>query len=286
MRKFSIHHPKTRGYINEWLFHKANKAEALIGLRYGFVEGAMHIKKEDSESYININLGIYAMEETFDKRMLENNKRKESIIIKFYEENWWNGVKKRIEVGEVSGIKWDKFRTDNTGSWKYPTTVFSESKVLEDSLQAKYFKLSKNLIDNLRNNKLNISEVFNTKQLAMHNALSNLFGAFHGDYIINHRFYYNPISSKLEPISFDGDSGQKLDKFHQFRFVTKNDSIYFKELIKALKKVSTKEYLDNLLKLNAMDLNYFGKTLSEEFLYSELKIKNFKKQPRNNKRRT
>lgn len=266
MRKFSIHHPKTRGYINEWLFHKASKAEGLIGLRYGFVEGALHIKKEDGSGYVNNNLGIYAMEETFDKRMLENNKRKESVVLKFSEENWWNDVKKRIEVGSQSGLRWDKFWSNKSGSWKFPVTVFSESKVLEDTLMRNYFKLSKNLISNFRKNKYALSDIFNVKQLAMHNALANLFGAQHGGHIINLRFYYNPITSKLEPISFDGNSGQKITNYHPFIYAkTKRDTLYFLELIKALEAVSEKKYLDKILSENKKETAHFNEILKREF---------------------
>ncbi len=270
MKKFSIHHPITRNYLNEWVYHKAYKAEGLIGLRYGFVEGALHIKKEDGSGFVNNNLGIYAIEETFDKRMLENNKRKESVILKFSEENWWNDVKKRIEAGSQSGIKWTKFWSKDERSWKFPTTVFSESKVLEDTLMHNYFKLSKNILEKLRTKELSIEKVFDLKQLALHSALVNLFGSFHGNYIINNRFYYNPITSKLEPISFDGNSGQKITEYHYFRFVKKErDSLFIKELIMALEKVSKKEYLDKLINTN--DVDYFEEVLSKEFLYSELK---------------
>ena len=266
MRKFSIHHPKTRGYINEWVFQKTSKEEGLIGLRYGFAEGALHIEKEDGSGYINNNLGVYAIEETFDKRMLENNKRKESVILKFSEENWWADVKKRTEAGSQSGLRWDKFWSNGRGPWKFPTTVFSESKVLEDTLMANYFKLSKNLINKFKDNQYSISEVFNVKQLAMHNALSNLFGAQHGGLIINIRFYYNPITSKLEPITFDGNSGQELTEFHHFLFAkNERDQIYFQELIKALEIVSEKSYLNKIIRKNRKETNYFEVILEREF---------------------
>ena len=58
MRKFSIHHPKTRGYINEWLYHKAIKKEELIGLRYSFIEGSIHVKLDNSSKYINSSFFI------------------------------------------------------------------------------------------------------------------------------------------------------------------------------------------------------------------------------------
>ena len=273
MKKFSIHHPITRGYINEWVYQKTNKKEGLIGLRYGFVEGAINIKKEDKSGYIKKNLGVYAIEETFDKRLLENNKRKESVILKFSEENWWSDVKKRITVGEKFGLRWDKFKSKKEGPWKYPIRVFSESKVLEDSLLSSYFDLSKNILEGFRKNNYRISQVFNTKQLAMHNALSNLFGAFHGGYIINLRFYYNPITSKLEPISFDGNSGQEIDKYHHFLFANKKrDTLYFQELIKALEKVSKKDYLNAILRSNKKETNYFNLLLKKEFDSKNLNI--------------
>lgn len=273
MKKFSIHHPITRGYINEWVYQKTNKKEGLIGLRYGFVEGAMIIKKEDKSGYINQNLGIYAIEETFDKRLIENNGRKESVILKFSEENWWSDVKKRIAVGKKSGLRWDKFKSKKEGIWKYPIRVFSESKVLEDSLLYNYFDLSKNILEEFRKNNFSISQVFNIKQLAMHNALSNLFGAFHGGYIINLRFYYNPITSKLEPISFDGNSGQEIDKYHHFLFANKKtDTLYFQELIKALEKVSKKGYLNNIISSNQKETNYFNALLKKEFDSKNLNI--------------
>ena len=273
MKKFSIHHPITRGYINEWVYQKTNKKEGLIGLRYGFVEGAINIKKDDKSGYIKKNLGVYAIEETFDKRLLENNKRKESVILKFSEENWWSDVKKRITVGEKFGLRWDKFKSKKEGPWKYPVRVFSESKVLEDSLLSSYFDLSKNILEGFRKNNYRISQVFNTKQLAMHNALSNLFGAFHGGYIINLRFYYNPITSKLEPISFDGNSGQEIDKYHHFLFANKKrDTLYFQELIKALEKVSKKDYLNAILRSNKKETNYFNLLLKKEFDSKNLNI--------------
>lgn len=273
MRKFSIHHPNTRGNLNEWLFHKATKAEGLIGLRYNFVEGAMHIKLENSSQYINKPLGLYAIEETFDKRTIESNKRKESVIIKFSEDFWWNEVKKSTEVGVPSGILWDRFMNQQKNLVdKFQIVPFSEEKTLSDSTMYNYFKLSKNLLDDLRSDNTTIDKVFDVKKLAMHNAILNVFGAVHSTYSINVRFYYNPITSVLEPITFDGDSGSKLQKYAHFRFLNEEkDSVYLKELAYALHKVVQPSYVEGLIRNNEKELNYFEKELKREFngkLYS------------------
>lgn len=262
MRKFSIHHPKTRGYINEWLYHKTIKSEGLIGLRYGFLEGAMHIKRDNSSTFINKELGVYAIEETFDKRTIENNGRKESVILKYNENLWWDGVKKSFAVSSPSGLNWSKFNK----SVRYPITVFSEENVLKDSIMRNNFKLGKYLLRNAGAS-IAISEAFDAKKLAMQNAILNLFGGSHGNAIINLRIYYNPITSKLEPVAFDGDSGVKLRKYEHYNFAkkAKEDSLYTKELISALTKVSASEYLNNLIRTHENQISEFSKILKTEF---------------------
>nr|WP_321221289.1 hypothetical protein [uncultured Psychroserpens sp.] len=269
MRKFSIHHPQTRGffYTAEWLYLKAIKREGLMGLRYNYVEGSIHVKGKKTSQDINKNVGIYALEETFDKRTIESNSGKESIILKFSEDNFWNEVGKSIEVGSSLGYKWGEFMNyDLVSQTKYQILPFSEEKVVLDSTMFKYFKLSRNLLDDVYQNKRPIHEAFDVKKLAMQNAILNLFGAAHGTYIINLRFYYNPITSKLEPIAFDGNSGLKLKKYEHFLFLDKEkDSVYLKELAYALDKVRRPEYLQNLIAEYKKEMAVFEKPLKKEF---------------------
>jgi hypothetical protein len=278
MRKFSIHHPRTRGNLNEWLYHKAIKSENLIGLRYNFIEGTMHVKFENKSGYDSKPLGVYAIEETFDKRTIESNKRKESVILKFSETFWWDEVKKSIQVSEPSGIRWDRFMNAQKNLLhKLQIAPFSEEKVLMDSTMNSYFKLSKNLLEDVRKGKTTIDKVFDVKKLALQNSILNLFGATHGIYSINLRFYYNPITSKLEPIAFDGNSGTKLQKYAHFLFLDEEkDTVYLKELAKAMEIVSQRSYLDNLIQSNKEDLNYFDKELKRELKGRLYSIDNYK----------
>ena len=262
MRKFSIHHPNTRGFINEWLYHKAIKNEELFGLRYGFVEGALHIKAENSSRYMNKDVGIYAIEETFDKRTIESNKRKESIILKFNENYWWADIKKSLAVAQPSGLHWNKFTTRA----EFPIMMFTESKMLRDTTMNGYFRTGKNLLFNLKNGTYSLDQVFDVKKLAKYQAILNLFGAQHSSYIINMRFYYNPITSMLEPIAFDGNSGKKLQSFIPFYFYNEDkDDVYLRSLAYALEEVSKSEYLDKLLEENREEIEDYVKILKSEF---------------------
>jgi len=267
MKKFSIHHPTTRGYVNEWLYHKAIKDQNLFGLRYSFLEGSIHVKKKNRSTYISKSLGIYAIEESFDKRTIENNRRKESIILKISEANYWNEVKKATLLGADYGLKagsfmdWQQKSLDNS-----QITTFSEEKVLSDTTNHKHFKLSKNLLEDLITSKKPLDKIFDIKELAMQNAILNLFGAIHGTYSINLRFYYNPITSKLEPTAFDGNSGLKLKKYKHFIFVNQEkDTAYLKELAYAISKIAQPNYLDELMNKHKKGLEYYQKILKTEF---------------------
>lgn len=269
MRKFSIHHPQTRGffYTAEWLYLKAIKREHLMGLRYAFVEGAIHVKKENDATYSNREVGIYALEETFDKRTIESNNGKESVILKFSEDNFWNEVGKSIDVGSSLGYKWGDFMNyDLVAKTKYQILPFSEEKIVLDSTMFKYFQTGRTLLEDVYFKRKPIDASFDVKKLAMQNAILNLFGAVHGTYIINLRFYYNPITSRLEPIAFDGNSGLKLKKYEHFLFLDKEkDSIYLKELAYALDKVRRPEYLKSLLTEYKDEMAVFEKPLKKEF---------------------
>ena len=61
MKKFSIQDPHTRSFMMEWFGHKLFEKEDVLTTRYQF-----------KVVYINgVNRGVYALEEHFDKRLLE-----------------------------------------------------------------------------------------------------------------------------------------------------------------------------------------------------------------------
>lgn len=75
MKSFSIQDPETRNNLSEWYFHTLLKSEGLIGLRYQFIEVIEN----------GASKGIYALEESFDKQLIENCDRREAPILKFDE---------------------------------------------------------------------------------------------------------------------------------------------------------------------------------------------------------
>ena len=73
MSKFALQHPRTRSFLNGWLFPKLLKEHGLIAIRYRFLDFAINGE----------HIGVYAMEENMSKELIENNQRREGPIFNF-----------------------------------------------------------------------------------------------------------------------------------------------------------------------------------------------------------
>ena len=257
MKKFSIHHPGTRNYLHEWLYHKVMKSEGIISLRYMFVDVTINGK------YV----GLYALEEHFDKLLLEHNGRREGPILKFNEDLLW---KERARTGIVRG--------DNLNQSYYSSNVdvFQGNKVTSDSVLSGEFKIGRNMLESFRRGGLAAQNVFDTSKLAKFFAISDLLGALHGTKNWhNFRFYYNPVTSLLEPIAFDGDAGKILNKaiieqddeiYYDFQNNLFMDDIFLHEYIKVLDHITSTDYLDSLFEEFNQDIDKYKVILSKYFL--------------------
>jgi len=242
MKRFSIHHPGTREYIYEWLLHRALKREGVLSLRYEFIAVTLNGK----------DMGVYALEEHFGKRLVEHNGRRDGPIVRFGENLIWaERVQQTLALGDVA--------VNGCGRWTSShADAFQTSKHLADPAMRVLHGKAIHLLEAFRREKLTTSQVFDIQKLARYFAISDLLRARHGCGWTNARFYYNPITSRLEPIGFDGDSksyNKKLSgaagsndvftgRYYRNLF---SDRAFFREYLKTLVRVSQRAYLDELL---------------------------------------
>jgi len=258
MRKFSLQHPKTRHFQWEWLFNKAIKDEGLIGLRYEFVNLNIHVEGDNV-----ITNGIMALEESFDKILIENNKKREGIILGFDEDLFWK------EKEQIGRLDLDNSALDYKGPSSFqnaPVKVYNENKVLSDPKLLKQFNIAKDLIEGLKDKRYKISEVFDIDKLSTYVALANLFGCDHALVWHNLRIYYNPITNKLEPVSFDSNAGLKKTEIKHYPFY-EGDEVYQENLTKKLSYYSSQEYLDSLINSHGKQLNSVSKVIKDAYGY-------------------
>ena len=264
MKRFSIHHPNSRNYVGEWLFHRALKKEGIIALRYEFIDVSLNSR----------SLGIYALEEHFEKRLIENNRRREGPVIRFNEDLVW----------EDALLFHDAPRASNgTGSRNFRAgsiDAFNTSRILKDPVLFEQFKTAANLLEAVRLRKMKTSEAFNVELLAAYFALLDLFGGKHAISFLNLRFYYNPVTSLLEPVGFDANAGGRIagllgesspldfheaSVHHRFREDLFSDPVFFKAYIASLERVSAKAWLDDFFSETGDELEKNISILRSEF---------------------
>lgn len=187
MVEFSYQNPRSRDFLNEWVLHQWMLREGLLTTRYDFL-------------HLNVNgesKGIYAYEEHFVKQVLEYNGRREGPILKFSEEGFWEAmVRKKAGHEEI----------DQSISFLEPAQVeaFGMNKVMGDTTLLKEYKVAQNLLNGFKTGELPADQVFDIERTAKYYALCDVTKAWHGLFWHNLRFYYNPVTSRLEPIGFDG----------------------------------------------------------------------------------
>lgn len=239
MDEFSLQRPHSRNYVYEWFFHKVLKREGLIGLRYDFVK--VIFNGED--------LGIYALEEHFAKELLESNGRREGVIVKL-DETSINKMRDEMRIYVSQNMDWFEEEVYFT-SYVRPYGI---NKLMENEELYSQFIKAKNLLEAFRRGELKTREVFDIEKYAKLMALVDLTSGDHWHPYTNLRLYYNPITSKLEPIGFDASTGEKITGISYNPIKNKNfirllfeDLEFTERYFHELERLSQKKYLDDLL---------------------------------------
>lgn len=256
MKKFSLHHPKERDYLNEWIFHKFMYQEDIISLRYKFINVRIN----------GIDNGIYALEEHFDQILIDNNNRRSGLIFKYDEDFFWE---------ELSEFDNDFFSNNSSGYGSHLSSkieVFESKSVDSDKILKFQYRLGAKLLFEFRNGSKNTTEVFDIEKLSSFLALNDILQSHHSADWHNLRFYFNPITYLFEPIAFDGNPRfgtfiscnppTYLNSSYENYFKDKN---FYKLYLKKLFKYTRTNYLKKSLESIQDDLNYNLKILNLEW---------------------
>lgn len=268
MKQFSLQHPQTRDFINEKRYHEAMRREGLLALRYDFVDVTINGK----------DLGLYALEEAFETRLVENNERKDGPIIRFNEDVLWGELARQESVAP----KDRGFVAGSGGYFSSDIDAFQTSKWMETPAGRGQFLTAIQLLSSFRTGKVSVSDAFDLKKLATFFALSDLFSAWHGvGNWPNARFYYNPITSRLEPVAFDAYNRttppkpgllalQAMDERRDptsRRYISQffADSAFYRQYVSELERVSSEAYVDAMQRDLAPKLDPSLRMLRREF---------------------
>jgi hypothetical protein len=189
LQSFSIQHPKTRGYMREWVYHDLLGKDDILSPRYDFIRVRVNDQAEQ----------VYAIEEHFTKFLVESQKRREGPIIKLSEDIFWEGMARYWKVAGITAPVENK----NEGLWDSAIDPFKMKRTAKDTNLSRQFEIAQNLVTRYKREEGPIDEIFDIDKLARFMAISELCMAEHSLTWHNQRFYYNPVISLLEPIGFD-----------------------------------------------------------------------------------
>ena len=251
MKSFELQAPKTRTFLNEWHWNQLLRHSGLIYLRYDFIELTVNGKL----------LPIYAIEENFEKRMIENNQLRDGPIFRA-------GIYPRTSLPA--------------------THVYQYKKRSQDIKFMKLIILADSRIEAYRQGELSLSEVFDINKMSRLFALSDLVGSRHQLGLGNLRFYYNPITGFIEPIGADasivltrgketnlmGEGEAYFSKKNEntdwsWPLVAFRDKVFYEKYIEHLEGVSDKNYLDQFFTKIKEEENKKKKILNRSFPYYE-----------------
>lgn len=263
MKNFSIQSPHTRSFLDEWFLHQLFIHENILTTRYHFIPVKINGK----------NKGLYAIEEHFTKQLVESQNRREGPIIKINEEGLW----------QARGIDAEGLRVPYYESAEI--LPFKEGHTVETPSLFAQFLDAQNLLYSMKTHQLKIEDVLNVNYTARFYALNDLVNAMHGLAWHNQRFYYNPVTAKLEQIGFDGfeEFGKRSPRraiygnpdssvLHSpdafFNLQLFNDAGFRREYVKQLKRMSDPAYLTEVFDIynSAID-SLENLIVREEMLY-------------------
>lgn len=274
MREFSIQHPITRGYHTEKFYIEFLRELGLLTPRYFFANVILN----------GDDLGIMAIEEHFSKEMLESQGRRDSVMIKYDENLMFADIAATGTFGFFNNFKNNKIE------------AFNQKYIRKSNNLRNYHKIAVGLLRGWIAGELQASQVFNVEQLGKHFVAAGIFRVWHNTNFHNLRFYYNPITSRLEPIVFDSQITH-LSNHKDIRFVGGvirmedliNDPLVFKEiknqsaiLVEKFKEGNLLEKLQGIENRQLAILSrefplltkYPWKVLSEQLEYAESLIIN------------
>ncbi len=226
MRRFSLQDPGRRSYLNEWLFLQNLRREEVLAVRYHFVH--LVLNGEDK--------GIYAVEESFAKELLESQQRREGPIVRWDEDLVW----------AYRALYDDQLIPRGVNDF-HMLDLFQSSKVAADPQLSAEARTAEGMLRAVVEGERPASDVFDVETMGRFLALSDLWCAPHGLIWHNLRFYANPVTARLEPIAYDSDvfdcdleqAGLSQDHFY-------GDPRLQRAYLRAAWTISDPAYLDRL----------------------------------------
>lgn len=259
MRRFSIQNPVVRSFHAESIFMETLRHAGVLNVRYKFVNVIINGESK----------GIMALEEHFSKELLEHQHRREGVILRFDESYFWDY---ESQGGRFQEGPYNNFRATRINA-------FREKKISKSPLLSAQYKTAVGMLRGFSNGSLPASEVFDVETTASYLAVLELWGRWHSIQWTDIRFYFDPLSMKLEPIGYDanlfprGDIGEMTLRREPIFEAMLQDPLIRNLYLKKIRALS-REIIDGELgrKIIDMEESLLPVLRSEYFLLEDMRL--------------
>lgn len=189
MKTFSIQHPVTRAYGTGPLLLEHMRKHDILAPRQKFVD-----------VYINdISIGIMSLEEHFAKEMVEAQNRRDGPILALNEDPMWAQWNINFNRAPVD----DPYRKNLSGHRDVMIKDYTGKTFQRGSVPTNNRIRGQALLRDFLDGQVSAGDALDLDKLAKYWVLTNIWGGCHSAVWHNRRYYFNPMSGQLEPISFD-----------------------------------------------------------------------------------
>ena len=232
LNKFSIQKPRSRMFPYDAVFQKLARNVGILASKHQYARVKLNGK----------SWGIMNIESHISKEFLETEKRKDSIVVRFSNEDGWKYVK-------TSSNPDFNYRISNP-------VIYSKLYSAESKLKDEINRLRYSYIVNQRLK--GASDLYNYKSYLDLLLLSEVWGTDHALYVNNLKHYFNPYTLKLEIISSD-QVEPRMNDFsacaEKFTFTSSNT---FSDINKAdLSKFQLEESINLITKIVELNKDNF-----------------------------
>jgi hypothetical protein len=255
MRTFSIQAPETREFLDEWAYHKFLLEHDIKTTHYYFVNVIINGEPK----------GIFALEESFAEELIESEKSRQGVLLRFNEDNMWlNSYTFWQNDVNIGGGLWV---TDLSTA---QVSLFREGTVLGDEVLSKEAQAAVALLEGFQQGNFSADEVFDVDLMGKFYAASDLWAALHGVAWHNIRFYYNPVTGLLEPVVYDGNALYATDTGNTLALSFTDEQLFADSNIrtayaKHLLALTEEDVINNFISKNKDEFYRIQSALEKEY---------------------
>lgn len=252
LRRFTLHPPQSRQWLAEWAYHQALRGEGIASPHISFANVTVNGQAQ----------GIYALEEDFTEELIEAQDRRQGVIVRF-DDDLLRQDRAALSGAAASG---DFSAADMLAA---DVSAFRADYIAERPELSVQAEEALGLLRAFQTGQLAPSEVFDAELMGRFLAASDVWGAGQAALWHNLRFYYNPITARLEPIGSDGApfaTETALRETYPFP-----DNPFFADphvrvaYAQALARLSQPDYLETFREANQSTLESLQATLAAEY---------------------